>query len=145
MSPLACFQGAAWQRPPRTRQGLCPPLTFETLDKDPQYLQLFQNLSSYIVSVRAGAVEEPFSKKRKLDTPTNASGAASPAISTGGNSVPSTDGALLTVEGISFSVPARKKFNLVVSSSAVTAVVPASGNVEFGVGMDDIGMARRER
>lgn len=51
----------------------------------------------------------------------------------------------MTVEGISFSVPARKKFNLVISPSAVTAVVPASGNVEFGVGMDEIGMVSWER
>lgn len=81
-------------------------------------------------------------KKRKLDTP-SASGAASPAVSnTAGNTVPSTEGAVLTVEGISFSVPARKKFNLVITPAAVSALVPATGKVEFGVEVDDIGMPR---
>jgi hypothetical protein len=71
-------------------------------------------------------------KKRKLDTPRD-----SPAPAATGK--PSASGTiLLKVDGISFSVPQRKKFNLVFTGSSVSAVT-AAGDVEFGVEYDNIG------
>ncbi|KAI5784653.1 hypothetical protein EDC01DRAFT_662913 [Geopyxis carbonaria] len=107
----------------------------DAIGKDPKYLNLFQNIGSYIVSLQSGITDEPVIKKRKLDTPTEGS---SPAATTVPTSIkPTANGALLKVEGISFSVPQRKKFTLVISRQSLTAVTPA-GLVEFGVELDNI-------
>ena len=45
---------------------------------------------------------------------------------------------MLTVEGISFGVPMRKKFNLVITLKGLSAVT-AAGSVEFGVEFDNVG------
>lgn len=71
-------------------------------------------------------------KKRKLDTPRD-----SPAPAT-----QSSAATVLKVEAISFSVPQRKKFNLVFTAAGVNAVTP-TGDVEFGVLYDDIGIPHR--
>lgn len=47
---------------------------------------------------------------------------------------------MLKVEGISFSVPQRKKFNLIVTTAGISAVAPTGGDkVEFGVEWDNVG------
>lgn len=51
-----------------------------------------------------------------------------------------TEAPFLTVEGISFSVPQRKKYNLVISKTGLAAVTPATGKVEFAVALDDLGI-----
>jgi len=68
-------------------------------------------------------------KKRKFDTPRGSP--ASPAQPTAAT--------VLKVEGISFSVPQRKKFNLVFTTAGLNAVT-TTGEVEFGVLYDDIGI-----
>ena len=105
---------------------------------DPQYTKLFVDIGSYINSIRDGAAAtEPVSKRRKLDTPTSG---ASPAPTPPAVPKPAltTDGAVLTVEAISFTVPQRKKFSLMFTAKSVSAVT-ATGAVEFGVEYDDIG------
>lgn len=93
---------------------------------------LFTEIGNYITSLHdANQDDSPSMKKRKLDTPSDAS---TPAPTP----KPSADGSVLKVEGISFSTPQRKKFNLVFTGKSVSAVT-ATGHVEFGVDYDKIG------
>lgn len=71
-------------------------------------------------------------KKRKLDTPRDSPAPPAQSMAT----------TVLKVEGISFSVPQRKKFNLVFTTAGVNAVT-AAGDVEFGLLYDDIGTSPR--
>ena len=105
---------------------------------DPQYTKLFVDIGSYINSIRDGsAATEPVSKRRKLDTPTSGASPAPtpPAVP---KAALTTDGAVLTVEAISFTVPQRKKFSLLFTAKSVSAVT-STGTIEFGVEYDDIG------
>ena len=99
---------------------------------------IFTDIGNYIQSLRdnTNGEPEPAIKKRKLDTPRDSPAPAPPPPAI---SKPSADGAVLKVEGISFMVPQRKKFNLVLTATGVSAVTTA-GDVEFGVEYDNIGM-----
>lgn len=108
--------------------------------QDPKYHTLFSDIGNYITSIRDGVANEPAAKKRKLDTPSEG---ASPAPPPPPPAKPApTDGAVLTIEGISFSVPQRKKFSLVFTGKSVSAAT-AAGAVEFGVDYDNIGSLPR--
>jgi hypothetical protein len=108
---------------------------------DPKYKSLFKEIGDYIQSIRNGdggaSLAEPTAKKRKLDG-SNESVSSSPAASASAPPKPSADDAVLVLEAISFSVPQRKKFSLVISKSGLSAVT-AAGAVEFGVIFDNIG------
>lgn len=103
-------------------------------DQDPKYTDLFSEIGDYITTLRDGAQEDsPSSKKRKLETPSDVSTPLPTPI-------PSADGAALKVSGISFTVPQRKKFELVFTGKSVSAV-GATSQVEFGVDYDNIGIS----
>lgn len=66
--------------------------------------------------------DEPSNKKRKLDV---VAGKGENGSGSGGD----WEGEpLLVVEGVSFSVPARKKFNLKFYEGGIKAVAPAGGD-----------------
>ncbi|KAF8418590.1 hypothetical protein EV426DRAFT_317063 [Tirmania nivea] len=98
------------------------------------------NLQSSLAAAQSAAAtvknEESTSpvpiKKRKLDSDndvdTNAQDTSSSSESAIANASP-----LATLPDLSFSVPQRKKFTLVLTASGVAATVPATGKVEWSV------------
>ncbi|KAK8218595.1 negative regulator of DNA transposition [Phyllosticta capitalensis] len=119
---------------------------YSAIDENPNQTPLFSSISSYILQLHNRSAntngvtssDEPAAKKRKLEEQqqaarTNGAGAGSWADA----NAPAD----LTVPDVSFSVPARKKFQLQVLGKGPGAgirAVGAGGAVEFGVGFADV-------
>lgn len=97
-------------------------------DENPKYIPILKEVSNYIVSLRnpgeaTGA--EPSTKKRKLDV------VADVKTENGVGAGAWDGGPVLTVEGVSFSVPARKKFTLQLFNGGIKAVSAAGDSFEL--------------
>lgn len=101
---------------------------------------MFLEIADYVLDLRRqieGATEDDaksnglITKKRKLND------SASPNLQEGGPSINGLWRAAKIFEGISFSVPQRKKLNLQISSNrkseGIRATAPNSSNPEFGI------------
>lgn len=80
-------------------------------------------------------MEEPPSKKRKVGDEKNGvkkevKGQRDVGLGKGD--------IVITVKEISFSIPTRKKFSLLLTNSSMSAVNAATGTVEFGVPWSEI-------
>ena len=114
-------------------------------DQSGQLQPLFTEIAHYVLELRSKAAtaegEEGSqgAKKRKLNN-----GAPASQSGDAGGSAPLIGGWTgTTVEGISFSVPQRKKLDLVISASqneGIKAVNPATSTAEFGASWKEIGM-----
>ncbi|KAF3936416.1 hypothetical protein ABW19_dt0203288 [Dactylella cylindrospora] len=104
----------------------------------PESHVLFQRIADFIVESRqreAGNLDEPSAKRRKIDN------AGSQIEMVNRSDLDTAIGSLtpiVRVPDISFSIPQRKKFNLVINETAIAAV-GANGAIEFGVFVKDIG------
>ncbi|EWC45718.1 hypothetical protein DRE_05055 [Drechslerella stenobrocha 248] len=97
----------------------------------PPSLDLLRRISHYVLELRSQLPDldnGPSSKRRKLDPPSDPSDLASEM---------SSDPSLLRLPDISFSIPQRKKFTLLLTASALAALGP-TGSVEFGFFFKDI-------
>ncbi|KAI5813923.1 hypothetical protein BZA77DRAFT_267937 [Pyronema omphalodes] len=120
-----------------------PPTTVKSLNKrvrdalaDPKIAPLLTDIGAHIISL-----SEPSAKKRKLDTPADspADSQHTTGLSAGIAALGTNDSTVLKVEGISFSVPQRKKFNLLITTGGISAVAATGGDkVEFGVEWDNV-------
>ncbi|PWW78994.1 hypothetical protein C7212DRAFT_350224 [Tuber magnatum] len=104
----------------------------DIIAKEPKHSTVFRNIGKYILSLRGA--EEPPSKKRKVGDGKNGvkEEVKVEDVALGKGSV------VITVKEISFSVPARKKFTLLLTNSSMSAVNAATGAVEFGVPWSEI-------
>ncbi|KAG0639568.1 hypothetical protein HOY80DRAFT_77577 [Tuber brumale] len=105
----------------------------DIIAKEPKHSTVFQKIGKYILSLKGA--EEPPSKKRKVEDGKNGvkrevKGEEDVALGKGD--------IVITVKEISFSVPARKRFTLLLTNGSMSAVNAATGAVEFGVPWNEI-------
>lgn len=111
---------------------------------------MFQNIGKYILSLQTIASEPP-SKKRKIEGVQNGNSKAlkKEEEEEGGDGVGGGEGdddvtslgkgnVVCSIKDISFSIPQRKKFSLLLTATSMSAVNATTGGVEFGVPWDDI-------
>ncbi|KAK7550861.1 negative regulator of DNA transposition [Phyllosticta citricarpa] len=121
---------------------------YSAIDENPNHKPLFSSISSYIMQLHnrsantngAASSDEPAAKKRKLDEQQQQQAARANGAGAG-SWADANAPADLTVSDVSFSVPARKKFQLEVvgkGHGAGIRAVGAGGAVEFGVGFADV-------
>ncbi|KAK7542187.1 negative regulator of DNA transposition [Phyllosticta citribraziliensis] len=123
---------------------------YSAIDENPTHKPLFSSISSYILQLHnrsatvngAASSDEPAAKKRKLEEQQQQQQQAARANGAGAGSWADANApADLTVPDVSFSIPARKKFQLEVVGKGPGAgirAVGAGGAVEFGVGFADV-------
>lgn len=123
---------------------------YSAIDENPTHKPLFSSISSYILQLHnrsaasngAAASDEPAAKKRKLEEKQQQQQHAGRANGAGAGSWADANApADLTVPDVSFSVPARKKFQLEVVGKGPGAGIRAVGSggaMEFGVGLADV-------
>ncbi|KAF3160639.1 hypothetical protein TWF225_010316 [Orbilia oligospora] len=110
----------------------------EHVSKNPQYLDLFHQISRYIIKIQQVSIEDrdgPSIKRRKLENNTGSQievFSKSTLLAELGSQP-----ALLRIPDISFSIPQRKKFALVLTATALGAFGP-NESVEFGVHLNEI-------
>ncbi|KAK6499193.1 hypothetical protein TWF506_003825 [Arthrobotrys conoides] len=106
--------------------------------KNPQFLDLFHRISRHILDIKQAGVEDrdgPTTKRRKLE---NNTGLQIEVYSKSTLAAElSSQPVLLRIPDISFSIPQRKKFTLVLSATVIGALGP-NESVEFGVRLDEI-------
>ncbi|KAL7268153.1 hypothetical protein RUND412_009236 [Rhizina undulata] len=108
----------------------------DVIGKDPKYYSVFRDIGDYILELKSAHPDlpvggaPPVAKKRKIDGENDREDSA-PITTSSGEPV-------LAVKEISFSVPQRKKFTLVLTSDSLIATSPTTGDVEFGVRWDNI-------
>ncbi|KAK8175916.1 negative regulator of DNA transposition [Phyllosticta citrichinensis] len=121
---------------------------YSAIDENPTHKPLFSSISSYILQLHnrsattngAASSDEPAAKKRKLEEQQEQQAARANGAGAG-SWADANAPADLTVPEVSFSIPARKKFQLEVVGKGPGAgirAVGAGGAVEFGVGFADI-------
>ena len=104
---------------------------------------LFHEVAAYILELktaRSGIEEEPATKKRKLNEELQVNGKTSKAGNDATILNESWSGQVF--EGISFSVPQRKKLFLEISSKrseGIRALNPSTKETEFGIPWKEIG------
>ncbi|CUS09390.1 unnamed protein product [Tuber aestivum] len=104
----------------------------DVIAREPKHSTIFQNIGKYILSLRG--TDEPPSKKRKVGDGKNGvkEEVKVEDVVLGEGDI------VITVKEISFSIPARKKFTLLLTKSSMSAVNAATGVVEFGVPWSEI-------
>ncbi|KAK6336047.1 hypothetical protein TWF730_003419 [Orbilia blumenaviensis] len=110
----------------------------EHVSRHPQFLDLFEQISRYVVNIKQANAEDrdgPATKRRRLE---NDPGSQIEIVGKSKlASELSSQPTLLRVPDISFSIPQRKKFTLVLTANALGAVGP-NDTVEFGVNLKEI-------
>ncbi|KAK6517250.1 hypothetical protein TWF281_003913 [Arthrobotrys megalospora] len=118
-----------------------PPLHQEILEyvsRNPQSLGLFQRISQYIIDTKQANADDrdgPATKRRKLETHP---GSQIEIVSKSTLVAElSSQPSLLRIPDISFSIPQRKKFTLVLTTAALGAF-NSNNSVEFGVHLNEV-------
>ncbi|KAK6509972.1 hypothetical protein TWF481_004687 [Arthrobotrys musiformis] len=110
----------------------------EHISRTPQSVDLFNQISHYIINIKQSCAEDrdgPATKRRKIE---NNTGSQIEVISKSTLVAElSSQTILLRLPDISFSIPQRKKFTLVLTAAALGAFGP-NDTVEFGVHLSEV-------
>ncbi|RVD80265.1 uncharacterized protein DFL_008166 [Arthrobotrys flagrans] len=108
------------------------------VSNNPQSLDLLHQISRYIINIKQASIDDrdgPAVKRRKLE---NNAGSQIEVVSKSTLVAElSSQPTLLRVPDISFSIPQRKKFTLVLTAAALGAFGP-NDTVEFGVHVNEV-------
>ncbi|KAF2998195.1 hypothetical protein E8E13_004458 [Curvularia kusanoi] len=113
------------------------------IDENPSQSTLFRDISTFILSQTPQPPVEATTKKRKLEEssgPQNGSTATAPVSAAGGSLTSTSTKAFKSYNGVSFSIPQRKKFTLELLDKKDGGIraIGAAGNVEFALAWKDV-------